>query len=157
MYFRKLHVVGTENIPSKGPVIFCCNHANQFIDAFLIGKVVEQELSFTMAFSSFAKPIIGSLARAANAIPVKRPQDIKIQGSGKIKILSDFTVKGNKTCFLKEYETLGKGDCSLYIMEQNISIPIKNIISDDIMEIKDVEGLENIINCGNETKYYVSF
>lgn len=157
MYFRKIHIVGHENIPLNGPVIFCCNHANQFIDAFLMGKVVDQELSFTMAFSSFLKPVIGSLARCVNAIPVKRPQDVRVKGSGKIKFLKDFTVTGNKTCFLKEYKTLGEGNCSLYLKEQNIIIPIVEIISDDKMEIKDVEGLEKVINSNKETDYFVSY
>ena len=155
MYFRKIHIVGHENIPSKGPVIFCCNHANQFIDAFLMGKVVDQELSFTMAFSSFLKPIIGSLARAVNAIPVKRPADVRVKGTGKIKLSKDMIVTGNKTCFLKEYKTLGDGNCSLYLFNENIIIPIIEIISDDKLKISHVEGLEKLFD-NKETDYFVS-
>jgi hypothetical protein len=109
-----------------------------------------------MAFSSFLKPIIGSLARAVNAIPVKRPQDVRIKGTGKIKFSKDMIVTGNKTCFLKEYQTLGDGNCSLYLLKENIIIPIIEIISDDKLKISHVEGLEKLFN-NKETDYFVSY
>lgn len=32
VFFKKIKVIGTENIPHDETVIFCGNHANQFID-----------------------------------------------------------------------------------------------------------------------------
>ena len=32
VFFKEIKVIGTENIPKNETVIFCGNHANQFID-----------------------------------------------------------------------------------------------------------------------------
>jgi glycerol-3-phosphate O-acyltransferase/dihydroxyacetone phosphate acyltransferase len=38
-FFRDITVLGIPNIPKKGPVIFCGNHGNQFMDGcILLGK-----------------------------------------------------------------------------------------------------------------------
>jgi glycerol-3-phosphate O-acyltransferase / dihydroxyacetone phosphate acyltransferase len=36
IFFRSIEVVGTENIPVKGPVIFTGNHSNQFVDGLQV-------------------------------------------------------------------------------------------------------------------------
>ena len=48
-YFRKISVIGLENIPLSGPTIICCNHANQFMDAMLVLALCPRPLSFCMA------------------------------------------------------------------------------------------------------------
>jgi hypothetical protein len=35
-FFRDITVLGTHNVPKKGPVIFCGNHNNQFCDGTLL-------------------------------------------------------------------------------------------------------------------------
>jgi glycerol-3-phosphate O-acyltransferase/dihydroxyacetone phosphate acyltransferase len=88
IYFRKIYVIGQENIPKDGPVIICGNHSNQFIDAMMIISYCEREVSFTMANSSFKKRVVGNMARLINAIPIYRPEDYKIKGDGKIRIVT---------------------------------------------------------------------
>ena len=52
----------------------------------------DREISFTMAASSFSKPVIGQFAKSLNVIPVARPEDSKKKGSGKVIFLSSTSV-----------------------------------------------------------------
>ena len=139
LYFRKVHIVGKNDIPKNGPVIFCCNHSNQFIDAFMIGSIVNSQVSFTIANSSFNKPVVGTLAKLVKAIPVKRPEDYKFKGSGKIEIV-DNIVKGIETNFIEETKSISSG---WSLMIKNIVIPVKNVISKDHLEISNFSLLKN--------------
>jgi len=66
-------------------LIICGNHANQFIDPMMIMANTTREITFTMAASSYSKPVIGQLAKAIRVIPVHRPEDHKKPGTGKIR------------------------------------------------------------------------
>lgn len=70
-------------------MIICGNHANQFIDPMMIMANTNREISFTMAASSYSKPVVGQLAKALKVIPVHRPEDHKKQGTGKIRFESE--------------------------------------------------------------------
>lgn len=93
VYFRKVYVIGSENIPDDGPVIICGNHSNQFIDPMMILKYSKRKINFTMAASSFNKKVIGTLAKLLNVIPVNRPEDYKIKGTGTVLFLSSKELK----------------------------------------------------------------
>lgn len=71
-----LQVLGKQNIPVHGPVIFTGNHMNQFVDAAVILVTNPHKVGFLVAEKSFKKRIIGDFARAAGGIPVSRPQDL---------------------------------------------------------------------------------
>lgn len=49
----------------------------------------QREVSFTMAASSYSKPVVGQIAKVMKVIPVHRPEDHKKQGTGKIRFESD--------------------------------------------------------------------
>jgi glycerol-3-phosphate O-acyltransferase/dihydroxyacetone phosphate acyltransferase len=148
MYFRKIHVVGQSNIPESGPIIICGNHANQFIDALIIGSFVSNQLSFTIAAGSFKKTVIGWMAKAVNAIPVKRPEDHKVKGIGKVKILSKTNLIGINTNFQNSLE----GNS---ILINKVIITVIKVIDKENLEIKYTDGLDNLIS-DNEHEYYVS-
>lgn len=131
IYFKKVHVVGLNNIPKDGPVILCGNHANQFIDPILIASYTGRQLSFTIAASSFSKPIVGDLAKAVKAIPVKRPEDSKVKGVGKIVITGSKLI-GKGTQFVEQGDKIGKG-WSLLI--SNKTVVVKNILDNENLEI----------------------
>lgn len=150
LYFRKVFIVGIENVPKDGPVIICGNHANQFIDPIMIGSCVDRHLSFTMASSSFNKPIIGSLAKLAHAIPVKRPEDSKVKGKGKIKI-SGNQINGINTNFYEDSKMIGDG---FSILIDSKIIQIKSIINEITLEIVDKQ--ENLNFANKELEFYVS-
>lgn len=86
IYFKTIYVIGQENIPKDGPLIICGNHSNQFIDPMMIMNYCDREISFTMAASSFNKRVVGTFAKMLNVIPVNRPEDYKMKGSGKVRV-----------------------------------------------------------------------
>lgn len=87
IFFQSVEVVGLENIPRFGPVIFTINHANQFIDATAVLCTCQHKISYLMAEASWKRRIIGDLAWALDVVPVKRAQDDAVTGTGTILAL----------------------------------------------------------------------
>lgn len=54
---------------------------------------VNRQVSFTMAASSYSKPVIGQVAKALKVIPVHRPEDHKKKSKGKIIFDSENELK----------------------------------------------------------------
>lgn len=44
-YFRKIQIIGLENIPQEGGVLFSPNHQGAFLDPLLIGSVIPQQVT----------------------------------------------------------------------------------------------------------------
>jgi len=84
IFFREVQVVGRDNVPRRGPVIFTVNHANQFVDAVVFLSSCEHKVSFLMAEASWKRPIIGDVAWALDVVPVKRAQDYSHKGTGDV-------------------------------------------------------------------------
>lgn len=104
IFFTKIEVVGKENLPKNGPVILVGNHKNQFVDSMVVLWGVRRNVSFIIAEVSMHKPIVGPMAKALGAVPVIRPQDKAVPGSGKI-IIIDYdagTITGKGTSFMKD-------------------------------------------------------
>ena len=49
LFFRDITVLGTHNVPQKGPVIFCGNHANQFNDGNILLGTAPRNVRFMVA------------------------------------------------------------------------------------------------------------
>jgi len=96
--------LGKHNIPQKGPVIFCGNHQNQFVDGCVLFSVAQRDARFMVAAKSMRRPIIGQLFQAGNAIPVERAQDQAKTGKGKIRFEDELNVIGIETDFLKLFK-----------------------------------------------------
>jgi glycerol-3-phosphate O-acyltransferase/dihydroxyacetone phosphate acyltransferase len=77
-----MEVLGRENIPEHGPIIFTGNHMNQFVDGGVMMVTTPQRVGLLVAEKSFHKRIIGDFARALGSIPVSRPQDEAKKGPG---------------------------------------------------------------------------
>jgi glycerol-3-phosphate O-acyltransferase/dihydroxyacetone phosphate acyltransferase len=155
-YFRNIYVIGQENIPTDGPLIICGNHSNQFIDPMMIMNYCEREINFTMAASSFNKKIVGSVAKLLNVIPVNRPEDYKIKGSGKVQVsleMSKIIVTGIKTNFQEESKNLGKG---FSIMIMNSIFMVDRIIDSKSLIMKENFDFK-AINFKDEYEYYVKY
>lgn len=152
IYFKDVKVIGSENIPESGPLIICGNHANQFIDPIMIISSVQRQVSYTMAASSFSKPVIGQLAAALKSIPVKRPEDHKVKGTGLVKLISKTQIKGNGTKFVDESEKVGAG---WSIMIGNKVIPIKTVVDNENLEIVENPEYDSLLTKGEE-KFFVS-
>jgi glycerol-3-phosphate O-acyltransferase/dihydroxyacetone phosphate acyltransferase len=112
VFFREVAVVGRENIPTKGPVVFYGNHQNQFIDAMMMRAFCGRPVRFIIAEKSMTRPVIGQFARLMDAVPVVRPQDVpSTAGPGKLTKTDNTKIIGANTNFLT---TVKQGDVVLW-------------------------------------------
>lgn len=75
LFFRRIEVAGLEHVPATGPTIFAINHPNALVDPLLVLCYAPRDVAFLAKEPIFRMPLIGSLARALDAIPVYRRQD----------------------------------------------------------------------------------
>ena len=75
VFFRRIEVTGTEHVPVHGPAIFVLNHPNGLIDPAFMLCLAPRRVSFLAKAPLFRMPVIGSVCRAFQAIPVYRRQD----------------------------------------------------------------------------------
>lgn len=100
-FFEEITILGLHNIPLKGPVIFCGNHNNQFVDGCILYVTTNRDVRFMVAskvsiiyalkfylvflskltnvhtkkiyfLQSMSRPVLGELFTASKAIPVDR-------------------------------------------------------------------------------------
>ncbi|MBA3320101.1 MAG: 1-acyl-sn-glycerol-3-phosphate acyltransferase [Pyrinomonadaceae bacterium] len=75
VFFRRIEIAGLERVPRGGAAIFVVNHPNGLVDPVFILCHAPRAVSFLAKAPIFKMPIVGSLARALDAIPVYRKQD----------------------------------------------------------------------------------
>lgn len=75
IYFRRIEIVGVENVPAGKPVIFVLNHPNALVDPVFLLCLAPREVSFLAKAPLFRMPVIGQLVRALNSLPAYRQQD----------------------------------------------------------------------------------
>src|SRR5438132_9648576 len=75
VYFRRIEVVGLDNVPRDSPVIFVVNHPNALVDPVFLLCLAPRRVSFLAKAPLFRMPIIGYLVRALDSLPVYRRQD----------------------------------------------------------------------------------
>mmetsp|Transcript_30054 Transcript_30054/g.63271 ORF Transcript_30054/g.63271 Transcript_30054/m.63271 type:complete len:686 (-) Transcript_30054:219-2276(-) len=155
IFFNDIQVVGRENIPSHGPVIFTSNHANQFMDGLMIMCTCQRIISYIVAEKSWKRPIVGHLAWCMGGVPVKRPQDSAMKGIGSITIdvndiaalaeeLSDVTIKvvGMDTKFTSQVKV---GD-KIRLTNTALGIKVSSVESDNSLSLKIDEGFRDILS-----------
>mmetsp|Transcript_12651 Transcript_12651/g.23472 ORF Transcript_12651/g.23472 Transcript_12651/m.23472 type:complete len:633 (-) Transcript_12651:207-2105(-) len=163
-----VEVVGQENIPKKGPVIFVCGpHSNQFIDSLAVMKAVGgrsgnnlcskrtgvvRSPGFIIAEVSWRKRIIGDFAKLLNSVPVTRPQDKAVPGSGTISIdLEALTVRGVDSKFTKDCAEKG---CSISIKGVGTFV-VKEVLNDTKLLIKKPLEEPTVAELKSSNKYKV--
>jgi glycerol-3-phosphate O-acyltransferase/dihydroxyacetone phosphate acyltransferase len=75
LFFRRIEVLGTENVPRDGAVIFAVNHPNGLVDPLFVLCFAPLPVSFLGKAPLFTYPVIGWIVRAFDTIPVYRRQD----------------------------------------------------------------------------------
>lgn len=95
IFFRRIEVVGLENIPDQGPVMFAVNHPNGLVDPLFVLCFAPRPVSFLGKAPLFRYPVIGWFVRALDSIPVYRKQDN--------------TTGTNAETFARAREILGRG------------------------------------------------
>jgi len=100
IYYKKVHVIGEDNIPDEGPVVLCGKHSNHIMDGYILYSCSTREVNLLGAATSFKKTCIGTLGKLANVIPINRPQDFMIKATGKAKFLNSKELKVKYSHFL---------------------------------------------------------
>ncbi|CCW64028.1 unnamed protein product [Phytomonas sp. EM1] len=154
VYFREVTIVGEENIPPAGAVVFYGNHQNQFIDALMINSNCGRDPRFIMAKKSYDRGLIGFFGRMFNAVPMIRPQDVPlIPGEGRLVHMDGVVVIGEDTHFTT---TLDKGDVIIWTAAPDVrcTAQIIRIHSDTEIEVTVPIQTDHIIS--EPTNYQVS-
>ncbi|GET85510.1 glycerol-3-phosphate acyltransferase, putative [Leishmania tarentolae] len=154
VYFREVTVVGRENIPRTGAVVFYGNHQNQFIDALMMHSHCGRPVRFLMAEKSFHRPVIGTLGRMFNSVPVVRPQDVPlVDGVGKLVKMEGKLIVGAGTHFSQ----LSKGDVLIWGVPGNAKCraQVSRITSDEEVEVTVPIPAEHTIRTPTTFKYSV--
>jgi len=98
-FFRRIDVVGIDNIPVEGPVIFASNHPNALMDGFLlIAKCGRWPLHFMANAKLWDYHLLVPLLNTIGAVPVYRREE------------HDGDVD-NQKAFEKLYEVIESGNC----------------------------------------------
>lgn len=148
IFFNDVQVVGRENIPKYGPVIFTANHANQFMDGLMIMCTCQRTISYLVAEKSWKRQVIGHLAWAMGGVPVKRAQDSAKKGAGSITVATESSdddsvihVVGKGTKFSTELKV---GD-KIRFPKTALGIKVASIENDEAMCIKVEDGVLDAI------------
>lgn len=75
VFFRQIEVVGLENLPATGPVIFAGNHPNSLIDPILIITTAGRKVCFAAKDTLFKGRLLRAVLGALGAVPIKRRDD----------------------------------------------------------------------------------
>ena len=94
----KIKVVGAENLPRKGPVLFVSNHVS-YIDGLLIGGSMARELRFMVLENYYFAPILHWVLKLVKAIPTYRSGKKIKQSIDMAKAALD---RGEQVCLFAE-------------------------------------------------------
>ncbi len=75
VFFRRIEVVGRENLPSLGPVLLVANHHNSLVDPVLVLAATKVRARFLAKSTLWQVPGMRQLLQLAAVIPVYRAQD----------------------------------------------------------------------------------
>jgi 1-acyl-sn-glycerol-3-phosphate acyltransferase len=75
LFFRRIELVNSENLPEKSGLIFVSNHPNALIDPALVFIALPRRIAFLAKSTLFKMPVLGFLIRAVGALPLYRRQD----------------------------------------------------------------------------------
>jgi len=67
----RIRIVGTEHLPSDGPMILCANHKSNW-DPVFVGCFTPHPVSFMAKEELFAFPPLAALLRSLHAFPIRR-------------------------------------------------------------------------------------
>lgn len=98
-FFRRIDVVGEENIPATGPVIFAGNHPNALMDGWLLtARCGRWPIHFMANAKLWKYKLLGRMLDATGAVPVYRHEE----HDGEVD---------NSAAFDKLFEVIEAGQC----------------------------------------------
>jgi len=72
MYFRKVYITGTENVPEGKPVIYASNHPAGFIEAIILTTNVKQPIHFLVLGSFLTSKLLQWFFKGVKMVPIFR-------------------------------------------------------------------------------------
>lgn len=75
LFYRRVDVVGLENVPAAGGLVVAANHHNSVVDAMLLIARMPRRVHTLANAPLFGHPLIGPFLRMAGALPVHRRQE----------------------------------------------------------------------------------
>lgn len=75
VFYKKVQIVGAENVPKNKPVIFASNHQNAFMDPVLIAVNLTKPTYYLVRADVFKKPLVAKIFDSINMMPVYRERD----------------------------------------------------------------------------------
>lgn len=75
-FYRRVEVVGLEQMPRQGPVLIVANHYNGLVDAALVVATLGRLPRFVAKSTLGANPFVRALLWGLGVVLVKRPQDV---------------------------------------------------------------------------------
>ena len=73
--YRKVEVIGEENLPSDGPIIFAANHCNTLMDALVILRASRSTTVFGARADMFNSPFLARIMHFLRILPMVRQRD----------------------------------------------------------------------------------
>ncbi|MDR2908119.1 MAG: 1-acyl-sn-glycerol-3-phosphate acyltransferase [Bacteroidales bacterium] len=74
-YYRHIRIIGKENIPPKGPLIYAANHQNALMDALAILCTQKHQAVFVARADIFKKPQVAKILNFLRILPIYRKRD----------------------------------------------------------------------------------
>ncbi|WP_347173886.1 lysophospholipid acyltransferase family protein [Polaribacter uvawellassae] len=74
-YTKKIKIVGKENIPKKGAVLFAVNHPNGLLDPLLVTTNTPRVTHYLVRAAVFKKPLVKKFLGTLNLMPIYRIRD----------------------------------------------------------------------------------
>lgn len=75
VWYKRVFIDGTENLPKSGPVLLTSNHPNSFLDACVLGTYLPRELHFIARGDVFNSPLKIWILTKLHIIPIYRLQE----------------------------------------------------------------------------------
>lgn len=106
-FFRRIEVVGRENLPQDGSLLFALNHPNALIDPLFILCLSGRRVSFLAKEPLFRMPLISIFVRAFESLPVYRTSDGADPANNRkmMRAAADLLTRGNALALFPEGTT----------------------------------------------------
>ena len=74
-YTKKIKIVGKENIPKKGAILFAVNHPNGLLDPLIVTTNTPRITHYLVRAAVFKKPLVKKFLSTLNLMPIYRIRD----------------------------------------------------------------------------------
>lgn len=95
--YNRWEVIDADHVPAEGPAILASNHTS-FLDPPLVGAAANREINYLARETLFRFPVVGSILRSVNAVPVDREGG----GAAGLRAIFDRLMKGGAIILFPE-------------------------------------------------------